>query len=67
MAFGEGTDWNRNIAASGTATIRRHGVEHEVGDPTTVDPDSGVLPFPRWERSLLHALGIRRFLLLKER
>src|SRR6266571_4818865 len=31
MAFGEGADWYRNIVASGGATIRQHGTEHQLG------------------------------------
>jgi len=65
MAFGEGADWYRNIVASGGATIRRHGTEHALGDPAAIDPDSAASPFPRWQRPVFRALGIRRFLFLK--
>jgi deazaflavin-dependent oxidoreductase (nitroreductase family) len=67
LAFGEGADWYRNIMASGGATIRRHGTEHQLGDPAAVDPDSAISPFPGWEKSMFRALGIRRFLFLKGR
>src|SRR5213594_3234792 len=33
MAFGEGADWYRNIIATGSATIRRHGTELQLADP----------------------------------
>jgi deazaflavin-dependent oxidoreductase (nitroreductase family) len=65
MAFGEGADWYRNIVASGGATIRRHGTEHALGDPAAIDPDSAASPFPRWQRPVFRALGIRRCLFLK--
>ena len=67
MAFGEGADWYRNIIAAGGATIRRHGTECELADPAPIDPDSASSPFPGWQRSLFRALGIRRFLYLRDR
>jgi deazaflavin-dependent oxidoreductase (nitroreductase family) len=67
LAFGEGADWYRNIMASGGATIRRLGTEHQLGDPAAIDPDSAASPFPGWERPVFRALGIRRFLFLKGR
>ena len=67
MAFGEGADWYRNIIATGSATIRRHGTELQLADPAPIDPDSASSPFPGWQRSLFRALGIRRFLYLRER
>jgi len=65
MAFGEGTDWYRNIVAAGGATIRQNGTEHQLVEPTAIDPDSDASPFARWQRPLFRALGIRRFLFLK--
>jgi deazaflavin-dependent oxidoreductase (nitroreductase family) len=65
MAFGEGTDWYRNIVASGGATMRQNGTEHQLGDPAAIDPDSAASPFPGWQRRLFRALGIRRFLFLR--
>jgi hypothetical protein len=65
MAFGEGADWYRNIVASGSATIRQYGTEHQLGDPAAIDPDSAASPFPGWQRPVFRALGIRRFLFLK--
>ena len=67
MAFGEGADWYRNIIATGSATIRRHGTELQLADPAPIDPDSASSPFPGWQRSLFRALGIRRVLYLRER
>ena len=65
MAFGEGADWYRNIVASGGATMRKGGTEHQLADPVAIDPDSAASPFPRWQRPVFRALGIRRFLFLK--
>jgi deazaflavin-dependent oxidoreductase (nitroreductase family) len=65
MAFGEGADWYRNIVAAGGATIRQHGTEHRLVEPAAIDPDSAASPFPRWQRPVFRALGIRRFLFLK--
>ena len=65
MAFGEGADWYRNIVASGGATIRQHGTEHQLRDPAAIDPDSATSPFPGWQRPVFRALGIRRFLFLR--
>jgi deazaflavin-dependent oxidoreductase (nitroreductase family) len=65
MAFGEGADWYRNILAAGGATIRKNGTEHQLVDPTAIDPDSDASPFPAWERPVFRALGIRRFLFLR--
>src|SRR5436309_10926824 len=67
MAFGEGADWYRNIIATGSATIRRHGTELQLADPAPIDSDSASSPFPGWQRSLFRALGIRRVLYLRER
>lgn len=66
MAFGEGADWYRNIIASGDATIRQHGTEHQLRDPATIDPVSAASPFPGWLKSLFRAVGIRQVLLLKD-
>ena len=65
MAFGEGADWYRNIVASGGATIRQHGTEHQLSAPAAIDPDSAASPFAKWQRPVFRALGIRRFLFLK--
>jgi deazaflavin-dependent oxidoreductase (nitroreductase family) len=65
MAFGEGADWYRNIVASGGATMRQNGTEHQLGDPAAIDPDSAASPFPEWQRPVFRALGIRRFLFLR--
>jgi deazaflavin-dependent oxidoreductase (nitroreductase family) len=65
MAFGEGADWYRNTVASGGATIRQHGTEHQLTDPAAIDPDSAASPFPGWQRPVFRALGIRQVLFLK--
>ena len=65
MAFGEGADWYRNIVASGGATIRKDGREHDLVDPIAIDPQSATSPFPGWERSVFRAVGIRQLLFLK--
>jgi deazaflavin-dependent oxidoreductase (nitroreductase family) len=65
MAFGEGADWYRNLVSAGGATMRKHGTEHRLVDPTAIDPDSAASPFPGWQRPVFRALGIRRFLFLK--
>jgi deazaflavin-dependent oxidoreductase (nitroreductase family) len=65
MAFGEGADWYRNIVASGGATIRQQGTEHQLVDPAAIDPESAASPFPGWQRPVFRALGIRRFLFLR--
>jgi deazaflavin-dependent oxidoreductase (nitroreductase family) len=65
MAFGEGADWYRNIVASGGATIRQQGTEHQLGEPAAIDPASATSPFPGWQKPVFRALGIRRFLFLR--
>ena len=67
MAFGEEADWYRNVLHSGSAAIRWRGTEYQVGDAAALDPDSAVFAFPGWQRVLFRALGIRRFVFLKER
>jgi deazaflavin-dependent oxidoreductase (nitroreductase family) len=67
MAFGDRADWYRNILASGGATVRRHGTDQQLVDPAAIDPDDAAFGFPGWQRSLFRALGIRRFLFLKDR
>ena len=67
MAFGEEADWYRNIVAGGSAAIRWRGTEHQVGDAAALDPDSAMFGFPGWQKRLFRALGIRRFVFLRER
>jgi deazaflavin-dependent oxidoreductase (nitroreductase family) len=67
MAFGEGADWYRNIVASGGATLRKDGIDHSLVDPVAIDPDSAGSPFATWQRPVFRALGIRRFLFLRDR
>lgn len=67
MAFGEEADWYRNIVASRSAAIRWRGSEYRVGDAAALDPDSAIFAFPGWQRTLFRALGIRRFVFLKDR
>jgi len=67
MAFGEEADWYRNIVAGGSAAIRWRGTEHHVGDAVALDPDSAMFGFPGWQKRLFRALGIRRFVFLRER
>jgi deazaflavin-dependent oxidoreductase (nitroreductase family) len=67
VAFGEGADWYRNVMASRTAAVRWGGSWHEVEAASAIDPDAAVFAFPGWQRALFRALGIRRFVYLKER
>ena len=67
VAFGEGADWYRNVMASGEAAIRWGGAWHAVIEPAAIDPDSAAFAFPGWQRALFRALGIRRFVYLKEK
>lgn len=67
MAFGEEADWYRNVIASGSAAIRWRGSEYRVGDAAALDPGSALFAFPGWQRALFRALGIHRFVFLKER
>jgi deazaflavin-dependent oxidoreductase (nitroreductase family) len=66
MAFGEGADWYRNIVARGRATLRKNGVEHHLAAPETIDPQAANAPFPVWLRRVVRALGVRRFLFLRD-
>ena len=66
MAFGEEADWYRNVVASGSGAIRWRGTEHRVSDAAALDPDSATFGFPGWQKALFRALGIRRFVFLKD-
>ena len=67
LAFGEAADWYRNLRANGQGTIRWRGVEHAVCEVALVDAGSAIFAFPAWQRALFGALGIQRFVYLKEK
>jgi len=66
LAFGETADWCRNLLKAGGATVRWSGREYPVGDPVIVDAERATAAFSPFERRAIRALGIRRFLLVRD-
>lgn len=67
LAFGEGSDWYRNLVASGAGTLRWHGHERAFVTPLAAEVASPLLAFPAWKRAMLRAAGIPGVAYLKER
>jgi hypothetical protein len=70
LTFGPGSDWCRNVLASGTCEVKLRGAEYVAQDAQVVD-DSGVrdeleIAFNPVLRFLLAAQGIHQFLRLRK-
>jgi deazaflavin-dependent oxidoreductase (nitroreductase family) len=51
LPFGEGTQWVRNVLASGSCSVRWRGEDIELADPALIGMDEGAHAFPpalRW-------------------
>ncbi|TMF81501.1 MAG: nitroreductase family deazaflavin-dependent oxidoreductase [Chloroflexi bacterium] len=57
LAFGETSDWCRNVLASGRAEIRWKDRVYQLDDPVLVDIESEIAAFPAVARPLLR-LGL---------
>src|SRR2546425_8256124 len=65
LAFGETSDWCRNLIAAGGGVVRWGGREYPVTEPLIVDAERATAAFRSLERRALRALRIRRVLLVR--
>lgn len=61
LPFGDATQWAKNMLASGGATIRYAGREHEVADPAIVDLDEVAPQLSGLVRSASRRAGIKHY------
>jgi deazaflavin-dependent oxidoreductase (nitroreductase family) len=67
LAFGADADWSRNVRAAGECMVRWRGTEHRMVEPRIIGPEEARGAFSSFERVVLRALRIRRFLRLSHR
>ncbi len=61
LAYGDSSDWYRNVLAEGGCTLEWQGNTYSVGAPELVDAASAMAAFPSLWRSGLGMYGIDRF------
>jgi deazaflavin-dependent oxidoreductase (nitroreductase family) len=67
IPFGEATQWVRNVTAAGGCRLTWAGSEHELVEPRVVEWDEAK---PLWSpvlQAVIPVVGIRDFLVLRER
>lgn len=64
LAYGDGTDWCRNVMAAGACTLAWKGQTYELERPEIISGQQVLQAWPLWERIALRAAGIKDFLWL---
>jgi deazaflavin-dependent oxidoreductase (nitroreductase family) len=67
MPWGEGTDWCRNVRASGQAVIRWNGRAYLVDRPEVLDAEAAGASFSPSQQAGMRRFGIRQVLHLHRR
>jgi deazaflavin-dependent oxidoreductase (nitroreductase family) len=65
LPWGDRTEWVRNVEAAGGCTITWRGREHHTVAPTVIGLEEAAPAFAAWQRAILRAAGVRRFLRLR--
>jgi deazaflavin-dependent oxidoreductase (nitroreductase family) len=66
LTFSEASQWYQNIRAAGWCVITYRGADHTVAAPTVVDRATADPAYPRYERLMLHLIGVGEFVLLTD-
>jgi deazaflavin-dependent oxidoreductase (nitroreductase family) len=62
LPYGSGTDWCRNLLATGTGVVHWRGADHEVSAPEVIDASTAAPTLSGLMRPLVRVLGIKQFL-----
>ena len=62
LAFGEDSDWCRNVMAAGKCTVKWHGQEYALERPEIIPASEALGAFPRWKRFLLAHIGVKQYM-----
>jgi deazaflavin-dependent oxidoreductase (nitroreductase family) len=62
LTFGGRSQWAKNVLATGGCTIRWRGEDFVGTEPTLVGIDEAAAAFPRWERWIMHRIGVTHVL-----
>jgi len=62
LPFGEGTDWCRNVRASGGGILHWRGGNHTVVEPEIIGVAAAAPAFNVFVRPIVRVLGIEKFL-----
>jgi deazaflavin-dependent oxidoreductase (nitroreductase family) len=62
VLYGTGSQWVRNILATGHCVVRTKGVDHQLGRPEMLTAEEALPVFPAWQRWMLRRRGIQDFL-----
>jgi deazaflavin-dependent oxidoreductase (nitroreductase family) len=62
MPFGEGSDWVRNVLASGSCAVLWKGRRYEAGSPEVIDRAAAASAFNLFYRSVMRLGGMDRFM-----
>ena len=66
LTYGPGTDWIKNMTATGGGTLRHRGRDIRVGPPIPVPTAEGMAAMPRVVRRMLRALDVTAFVRWEE-
>ena len=64
LAFGENSDWCRNVLAAGKCTLKWHGQEYALEKPEIIPASEALGAFPRWARVLFVHIGVKQYVWL---
>lgn len=65
LTYGKKVDWYENVAAKGSCSIRWKNKDYHLINPNFIDPEVGVMAFPKVFRTPLKKMGIQDFLRLE--
>jgi deazaflavin-dependent oxidoreductase (nitroreductase family) len=64
LTYGPGTDWCRNVLASGVCTLKTRGHEYILERPEIIPLAEAIDVYPLWVRLMLAAIDVRFLLYL---
>ena len=65
LPWGDGTQWLQNVLAAGGCTIRWRGRNHRTTEPVVIGFDKAGHTFSPFQRMLLRAIGVKKFVRLR--
>jgi len=65
LAYGDVSDWYRNLKTAGQGTLQWREKQYRIGSPELVDDELASAAFPSRWRSQLEHFGVTRFVKVK--
>ncbi|GLV60620.1 hypothetical protein KDH_74390 [Dictyobacter sp. S3.2.2.5] len=65
LPYGEGTDWCRNVMATGRCTLTKSKVTYTLVEPSIIEASDVLADLPAQLQGMLRFLGLKKFLQLR--